>query len=88
MLPELLVDVPGHGLDFLEGVVEAGQVRVIAAGVLDDVLEEHFVAWDSLNRGDEQGVELQLDLGPCLLSRHKGLEALVGRAGGFHRAGG
>ncbi len=38
MLPQLLVDVPGHGLDLGEGLLQVGLVPVALRSVLDDIL--------------------------------------------------
>ena len=43
VLPELLVDVPGDGLDLRLGLHQTGLVRMVVGGVLQHVLQEHLV---------------------------------------------
>jgi hypothetical protein len=43
MLPQLLVDVPGHGLYLGQGLLQVGLVPVALRSVLDDILQQKFV---------------------------------------------
>jgi hypothetical protein len=51
VLPQLLVDVPGHGLDLSQRLLQVGLVTVTFRSVLDHVLQKQLVTEkQSLNR--------------------------------------
>ena len=63
----LIVDVPSESVDLFKRFLETPLVRMAIRGVLYDVLQQHLVPGNSLNRGDQESVQPQLHLWPRLL---------------------
>lgn len=76
MLLDLIVNVPGDRVDLSPRLLKVVPVRMEARRVLDDVIKKKFVAWNPLNRGDEEGVQFLLNFRTRLLVCKQGSEPL------------